>query len=197
MAVEIVLPRRTRVTIREVSRARSLAPSFGGGPESMIQRLGTRSAMSIDIPPVSSGACGPALIADLLRARTEGALVRIPEPKLPEKDYGTSLIAGSGQTGSNLVVGGVPAGTVVPKGKWLSVIIAGRRYAYVITAAATSDGGALVTLPIWPMIRRSPPHLAVVELAAPKMEGFVQGVVERDVQSIGAISVAFTITERE
>ena len=47
------------------------------------------------------------------------------------------------------------------------------------------------------MIRRSPPDNAVVELAAPKLEGFVQDVVEREVRSIGAISVSFRITERE
>ncbi len=191
------LPRGTQYVIREVSRARSMSPTHGGGPDTMIRRLGDRSAIEVQVPAIASGGCGPGLIVDLLRARTQGATIDIPEPKVPSIDYGSPLVLGANQQGETLNVDGLPPDVVIPKGKWLSVIASGRRFAYLTTAAVTANGSGQAALAIWPMIRRSPPDNAVVELAAPKLEGFVQDVVEREVRSIGAISVSFRITERE
>lgn len=198
MAVEIAnLPRMTQYRMREVSRARVLSPTFGGGPDAMIQRLGTRTAMDVSNVVLPSSGCGAGLIADLLRARTEGALVRIPEPKVAPTAYGAPLVNGVGQLGQSLAIDGLTPGVTIPKGKWLSIIISGRRYAYITTAPATANGDGEVTLSIWPMIRRSPPNNATVELDQPKIEGFVQEVVERDIARIGAISVSFSVVERE
>lgn len=196
MAVAITnLPRGARHTIREVSRNRVMTPTFGG-PETMIARIGTRSAMDVQVPAIASRGCGPALIAALLRGRTEGVVIDIPEPKVEVRDYGVPLVNGANQQGMSLIVDGLPAGAVIPI-KWLSLIVNGRRFAYFITGEVTADGLGRATLPIWPMIRRSPPDNATVELAKPKMEGFVQDVVEREIQSIGAITVSFRIIERE
>ncbi len=198
MAVHLgTLPRGTQYVLREVSRARSMSPTHGGGPDTMIRRLGDRSAIEVQVPAIASGGCGPGLVVDLLLARTEGAVIAIPEPKVPPGDYGVPLVLGGNQQGEILSVDGLTPGVVIPKGKWLSVIASGRRFAYLTTAEVIANGSGQAALPIWPMIRRSPPDNAVVELAEPKLEGFVQDVVEREVRSIGAISVSFRITERE
>lgn len=190
------LPRGTRYSLREVSRNRVMTPTFGG-PETVVQRMGTRSAIEVQVPSVAAGGCGPALIADLLRARYEGGLIAIPEPKMPTHNYGAPLVRGAGQLGTLLVIDGLVPGVAIPKGKWFSLVIAGRRYAYLVAQEVVAEADGHATLPIWPMLRRSPPDNGSVELSEPKMEGFVQNVVERAVRSIGSIEVSFTISERE
>lgn len=189
------LPRQIETLVREISRDRALEPSFGGGDETLIRRIGTKHEIEVRVPAIASAGCGPALVAALTLGKHQGAVMPIPEPKLPVLAYGTPLVNGAGQLGSSLPVDGLTPGVAVPSGKWLSVIIGGRRYAYFTTAEATASGGGAATLPIYPMIRRSPADNAVVELAAPKIEGRVI-LSDRDVRRIGALSFSFTIRER-
>lgn len=189
------LPRRVEYSIREINRDRDLAPTFGGGDDTLIQRLGTRHEIVVTVPAIASVGCGPALVAALTLGKAAGAVMPIPEPKLPVLAYGTPLVNGANQLGSSLVVDGLAGGVVVPSGKWLSVVISGRRYAYFTTAQVTASGAGTATLPIYPMIRRAPANNAVVELAAPMIEGRVI-LSDRDVRRIGALSFSFTIRER-
>lgn len=189
------LPRRVEYNIREINRDRSLEPSFGGGDETLIQRIGTKHEIVVSVPAIASVGCGPALVAALTLGKSLGAVMPIPEPKLPIEPYGAPLISGAGQLGSSLAVDGLTPGVPIAAGKWLSVIVSGRRYAYFTTADVIADGTGAATLPIYPMIRRSPADNAVVELAAPMIEGRAI-VSDRDVRRIGALSFSFTIRER-
>lgn len=190
------LPRSTEYTIREVSFSRDLIPSLGG-PVTRIDRLGTRHAIDVTIPALAASRCGPALVADLSRGRTEPVVLSIPEPTLPAIAYGAPVVNGAGQLGPSLFVRGLTPGVIVPPGKWLSVIVNGRRYAYLTTAKVTAGGTGEVVLFIFPMIRRPAPNGATIELAAPKIEGLVQGAVERSVRRIGTISLGFSVMESE
>lgn len=196
------LPRRVEYNIREINRDRSLEPSFGGGDETLIQRIGTKHEIVVSVPAIASVGCGPALVAALTRGKSLGAVMPIPEPRLDiglvESTDGPLpgvLVNGANQLGSSLVVDGLLPGAVIPAGKWLSVIISGRRYAYFTTTQVTASGGGAATLPIYPIIRRSPPDNAQVEISAPKIEGRVI-LSDRDVRRIGALSFSFTIRER-
>jgi len=71
-------------------------------------------------------------------------------------------------------VSGLIPGDVIREGKFFSLVIAGQRYLHQVTADVTATAGT-VNLPIFPMLRRQPPVGAVLELEAPKIEGFVQG----------------------
>ena len=188
------LPRLIETTVREISRDRALEPSFGGD-ETLVRRIGTRHEIEVRVPAVASAGCGPALVAALTLGKFDGAVMPIPEPKLPAVAYGTPLVNGGGQIGSSLVVDGLTPGVVIAAGKWLSITISGRRYAYFTTAQVTASGGGAATLQIYPMIRRSPADNAVVELAEPKIEGRVI-LSDRDVRRIGALGFTFTIRER-
>lgn len=189
------LPRRVEYSIREINRDRALEPSFGGGDETLIQRIGTRHEIVVSVPAIASVGCGPALVAALTLGKSLGAVMPIPEPKLPAEPYGSPLVSGAGQLGSSVDVDGLTPGVPIAAGKWLSVIVSGRRYAYFTTADVIADGSGEAALPIYPMIRRSPADNAVVELATPMIEGRVI-LSDRDVRRIGALSFSFTIRER-
>lgn len=195
MAVPLpALPRNVEITIREISRDRAIEPTFGGD-ETLIQRVGTKHELVVTVPAIASAGCGPALVAALTLGKTAGATMPIPEPRVVQTGFGAPRVNGSGQLGSSLVIDGLPAGAAVPAGKWLSVIISDRRYAYFTTAAVTANGSGQAALPIYPMLRRSPTDNAVVELANPLLEGRVI-MNERDVRRIGSLSFTFTVRER-
>ena len=152
------------------------------------------------MPALAAAGCGAALIADLERGETETVVVAIPEPGLEPVNYGTPLVCGASQLGMTLNIDGLPVGRVIPKGKWFSVIISGQRFAYMTTAEATANGSGQAGLSIFPMLRRSPPDNAVIELAEPKLEGFVQlpqSWAVRRAGRMGAVSVDFSVVERE
>jgi hypothetical protein len=188
------LHRSTEFTIREISRDREMSPILGGD-EALIQRPGTKHEIVVTIPAIASAGCGPALVAALALGKSAGAVMPIPEPKVQIMPYGAPRVNGGGQLGSSLVIDGLTPGVIVPAGKWLSVIVSNRRYAYYTTAEVVADSGGNATLPIYPMIRGSAADNAVVELAAPMIEGLVK-MTERDVRRIGALSFSFTIRER-
>lgn len=188
------LPRNVEYQVREINRDRALEPTFGGD-ESLIQRLGTKHEWVVNVPSIASAGCGPALVAALAVGKSAGAVMPIPEPKMPDAPYGAVRVNGAGQLGTSLVVDGLTPQVVIPAGKWLSVVISDRRYAYYTTAEVVADETGAATLPIYPMIRRSPADNDVVELAEPKVEGRVI-MSERDVRRIGSLSFSFTIRER-
>lgn len=188
------LPRRTEFVFREVSFDRDAIP-VQGGDEARYSRLGTRHAIDVSIDAIAAKGCGPSLVVDLSLGRTQGVVIAVPEFGLAAANYGVPLVNGGGQLGSTLNVDGLVNGVVIPKGKWLSVIVAGRRYAYFTTAAVTVAGGA-AALPIYPMIRAAPSDNAVVELATPRLEGLVEQPPEWSPRKIGSIGIQFAVRER-
>lgn len=65
-------------------------------------------------------------------------------------------VDGGGQTGSTLVVGGVPAGTTMLRGDRFQVSHPPRLH--MVTADTVADGSMRMALPIWPRLRVSPAH---------------------------------------
>lgn len=195
MAIQLMqLPRSAQYTMRAISAANELSPAFGGADQ-RIARKGSRYALDVTIPALSAKSCGMGLIADLLRGETEPLLIAIPE-HIPAADYGTPVVVGS-VGGNSLPVSGLPAGQVVPKGKFLSVVLAGQRYVHMVTEAATASGSGTASLKIWPMLRRPTINGAVVELAAPKIEGFIETGQSWTINSLKAVGMSFALKERD
>ncbi len=195
MAITLgALPRLTTYSMRVVSAANDLRPAFGG-PVQRLARKGSRFALDVTVPAMSATGCGIALIADLVRGETETVILPVPD-YVPGGLYGTPLVNGAGQLGSSLVVDGLPANAVVAKGKFLSVIIGGRRYLHMVTAQTTANGSGQATLPIWPMLRVATTDNAVVELATPMIEGFVAPGQDWSISRLRAVGVDFTVEER-
>ena len=197
----VVLPKPTRETeiyVREISRARDMAPATSG-PSQRQDRMGTRHAIRFDIPVLRYAWCGAGLAADLAIGRTgDGAIIEIPEPKIPQVNYGTPRVNGVGQLGDTIKIDGVTPGAVIKKGKWLTLVSNGRYYAYFTTRQdVVADENGNATLSICPMIRRSPADNALVILDKPVIQGLIKEPLQRKILRVGGIGLEFEVEEQE
>ncbi|MGH6979033.1 MAG: hypothetical protein ACRED4_07060 [Brevundimonas sp.] len=146
-----------------------------GGPQTRVSRLGDRWGIEATTFPAVYAEEGRVYLSRLLRGMTDTVVLPFPERWLPPVNYGAPVISAAGAAGRNLPVGGLTPGVEIVEGKFLSVIIGGQRFLYHTTADVTANASGIAVLPINPIIRRQPPVGAVVELATPMIEGFVQG----------------------
>ncbi len=158
---------------RYVSFAVDQAPTLGG-TDSRVSRMGDRWAIDVETYPAEYAGHGMAFLSKLVRGLTETVVLAFPEPGVKRRSYGAPVVASAGASGTSLPVSGLIPGDVIREGKFFSLVIAGQRYLHQVTADVTATAGT-VNLPIFPMLRRQPPVGAVLELEAPKIEGFVQG----------------------
>ncbi len=83
-----------------------LRPGLGGA-EQRIQRLGTRWAIDIEVPPLGA-LQAKALMAAMMKAQSLGQTVLLPWPQPTFSDsIGTPLVNGGSQTGSTLAIDGL------------------------------------------------------------------------------------------
>ncbi len=148
------------------------APSTGLGVDQRLERLGSRWALSVELPPIKEGVAWLDWQVAMLLARSQGASYRWPQPGLVTNtpSAGSPVIAGAGQTGSTLNISGVGFGYQVRKGQFLSVTKGARSYLYQCTTLTSASGGAMA-VPIYPMLRASPDNGSAVELVAPLIVG--------------------------
>lgn len=202
----IVLPpptRETEIEITELSWAKDMRPT-GAGPTQRQDRVGTRHSIEFDIPVKRYAWCGAGLASDLALARTgEGAIIEIPEPGIPEVNYGSPVVNGYPQIGSSISVRGLTPGITIKKGKWLSLIssvdgVNVRYYAHFTTHGdvVVPDNGIAV-LQIYPMIRRSSPDGWEVRLSKPVIQGLTKDPVRRKLVRRVGVGLAFAIEEQE
>lgn len=151
-----------------------LTPGLGG-PVQRIDRLGTRWKWKVSTPPMRVEPDGRQWAAQLARARVEGALLPISQPDMPVVAFGTPVVASATAAGRLVPLSGLTAGVTIVAGRWLSIVHAGQRYLDQVAAQviAASDGTATVRLQN--LIRVALAANDAVELAVPKIEGWVTG----------------------
>lgn len=154
-----------------IDNNRKLVPSGGAGVTQTLQRLGSRFALNVTLPPMREGANTRATTTAILRARSEGASYPWPQPGLTIGTPGSPVVNGAGQTGTVLLLRSGAAGYAYREGQAVNLISGGRRYVHIVQAPATANGSGDVTLSIFPMLRVSPADGAAVEVAAPIIEG--------------------------
>lgn len=166
-----------------------------GGPETRVLRLGDRFAADFTTYVATYADEGRKFLARLIRGLTETVVMRIKEPGIDLTGYGTPQI-NAPSSGMSITVKGIPVGKLIPEGKFLSIVRGGQRYVHQVTAD-TTVAGATVTLPIYPMLRIQPQTNDVVELADPKIEGFISGSEQSwNVAISKRIGFQFSIQER-
>lgn len=147
-----------------------LTPSTGG-PRQRIDRIGTRHGFDFETPAMPVEPDGRIWSMRLSRAKTEGALIRIPEPGLTlNHAEGAPVARAASAGGSTFLLGGATPGLVIPEGKWVSHIHDARRYAYRVAAALTVNGSGQADLTLWPLLRTVITAGDVLEIAMPKMQ---------------------------
>lgn len=184
-------------SMKLLSYATDQTPTLGG-PQTRVMRLGDRWAGDFTTYPALYADEGRIYLSRLVRGMTDTVLIGVIEPGMRAQDYGTPQIAVGGASGMSIQVKGLGAGRVVPEGKFLSIVTGGQRFLYQTTAQVSADANGDATLPIFPMLRRPPAANDVVELSAPKMEGYVQGnEVQWEVTKSKRIGFVFSVQERE
>ncbi|MFN5614399.1 MAG: hypothetical protein ACK45V_01705 [Brevundimonas sp.] len=185
-------PAPASIAIGLISARNELSPAFGG-PVQRLNRKGSRWRATVSLPAMTYA---EALAWTDLRVEADTVVLDVPQPGLEIGTPGTPLVKGAGQLGASLLIDGLTVGYVVRKGQFLSVVTGSQRYLYQATAAVTANGSGEATVAIRPMLRVSPADNAVVEIAAPKIEGFVRTPPSFDVNPAFHVVLGFDIEER-
>lgn len=176
-AIPTTVPFRTAVP-RFIDNDVRLQPPAGGVTQ-ILQRLGSRWALSVELAPAKEGtAAFFALQTALLLGRRNGASYPWPQPGLSIGTPGSPVVNGAGQVGTTLAIRSGAASYQVRQGQFLNITSGGRRYLRQATAAVTLNGSGAGTLTIWPPLPRPTVDGAAVELAAPVIEGNLTEALE-------------------
>lgn len=187
------LPQQTTYDIREVTASNILRSAING--DSMVRhRMGDRWAIDVKVPAVDASACGPGLVADLVRGKKETLRVPVPE-FLPAQNYGSSPTVNGGASGTVLPVKGLTPGVVIRKGKWLNHVFGAQRFLYQTAAEVTADGSGNATLTLTQILRRPGVNGHQIILESPVIEGLIPPGQSWSMGSLPAIGVNFSIEE--
>jgi hypothetical protein len=173
-----------------------LEPDLGGASQ-YLGRLGDRYELAVDLPPMSAETAR-VFIARLTKAKKSSLVMPFPQPGVTVGAEGAPRVNGAGQGGTFLSIDGLQAAKPLKEGWFFSIIVSGQRYLHQIQDDVVANGGGAVTLSIEPMLRVSPLDNAVIELANPMIEGFVQGNgLPWDIDTATTVGLSFTLREIE
>jgi hypothetical protein len=172
-----------------------LTPALGGAVQ-RLDRLGSRWGLEVTMPVLDVDEAR-IWVARLVQAKRSSALFPWPQAGVVGAE-GAPRVNGAGQSGTSLAIDGLPAAKGVKEGWFFSIIHNGRRYIHQVASDATASAGGAVTLSIEPMLRVRPADNAVIELAAPMIDGMVQGGdLGWSVELATSVGLSFTLVERE
>lgn len=180
-----------------VSASNVLRPGSRPGPSQKLNRTGSHWVATVAMPGMSYTEAMAWLAR--LRAEADTLVLAIEQPGFNPGSPGTPRLKGGGQLGNAMLVDGLTPGYQGKEGQFLSAIIDGHRFAYEIRADFTVPGTGEYLIPVQPLIRRSLSDNAVVEIAAPKIEGYVSlpdGAGKITVDRLVA-GLTFMLEERE
>lgn len=181
------------MAIGMVRAVNDLSPSFAGADQ-QIRRKGSRYALTFTMPSLTYSDA-MSWMTDLA-AEGDTVVMEVCQPGFAVGNAGTPRVNGAGQAGAVLSIKGLPAGYVVRKGQFFSVISSGQRYLYRAAQNTTASAGGVASVALQTMLRRPPNADDVVEIAAPMIEGFVRDFADPEVTVDHEVVLAFTIRER-
>lgn len=184
-----------------VRSARPMVQSFGsvlkpflGGPTQRINRLGTRWALQVSMPPMPAKVAR-LWVSALSRGSEDGVIMSIPQD-IDVGNPGAPKVSAAVSAGMILPLKDMAASYPIKAGQFLSIIRSGRRYVHIFASDAVASAGGTISAAIWPMLRVSLSANDVVEIADPKIEGWLEGNFEWDVLTIPWVQLPdFTISE--
>lgn len=186
-------PAPARMGIGMVRAVNDLSPAFSGADQ-QIRRKGSRYVLMFAMPPMTYAEAMPWMTD--LSAEGETVVLEVCQPGLVVPDAGLPTVNGSGQAGATLAIKGLPSGYAIRKGQFFSLISGGQRYLYRAAQAATANSGGLVSVSLQTMLRRPPTNGDVVEIVAPKIEGFVRDLSDPEVDFDDEVVLSFSVRER-
>ncbi len=152
----------------------AIVPPLGGAVQHL-DRLGTRFALDLTFPTMRTEPDGRICATDLCRAKLEGAIAPFAQDGLDIGNPGNPVVNGGGQFGSSIALRGFTSNYTMRYGQALSLVVGGRRYIEFAAATTQASEAGFMLLPVFPMLRASPPDGALAEVAEPKIEGSLSG----------------------
>jgi hypothetical protein len=165
-----------------------------GGPVQRINRLGSRYAIDVELPPLREEPDGRLFSTLLERALSEGALFAFPQPGLRISPPGNPVIDGAVLSGTSITMRGLTPNCVIRAGQYFSVIHDGRRYLYRAATEAWADDTGDVAVTVTTLLRDSLSDGDTVELGKPMIEGWVEAP-QYGMMREPFTTIQFTITE--
>lgn len=172
----------------------NLRAALGGGTV-RVNRPGNRFRLNVTFP-LMTPEVARVFVSRLIRAKQEG--LRLPYPLLSETQGspGSPVVNGAGQSGTAIALRGLTAGYAFAEGSWLSIVGGGQHYLHNVTNAVTANGSGLATVSIAPALRFPFPDGAVVHIAQPMVDGFVDGEsADWTIRVDHLVQLGFTIEE--
>lgn len=152
----------------------TIRPVLGGAAQ-RVNRLGSRYRAIVSLPPLEFET-GRTVVSRLIRAKSEGLRLALPGTRGQQGAPGTAVqVDGAVAGGTSLPLKGINPGYSAREGTWLSIVVSGQHYLYATAAQATADGTGDATVTIAPMLRTALAGNELVHVAAPVIEGFVDG----------------------
>lgn len=154
----------------------------GGGAVQPLLRLGTRWALDVTIPLMSTEPDGRIWASRLCQAKLAGALMWFRQDGLDiglPALSGTPLVMGAGQSGSTLAIDSLRPGYVIREGQFFSIFHGTRHYLHQSTAIVVANSSGQASVPIFPMLRIFPADNAPCHFAKPMIQGSLTGSNEQ------------------
>ncbi|AHE55540.1 hypothetical protein [Sphingomonas sanxanigenens] len=173
-----------------------LEPSLGGEVQ-RLNRLGSRFALSVTLPPLESDREGRIWVSRLLRGKTEGARWEYPLLDFDPGNPGSFVVNGAGQAGKQLAVRGGTSRYAFKEGQPLSIFIGGRHYLHFVDSQVIATASGTATIMITPMLRVPPADGDALHVARPMIEGLLMGdETQWQISADRLLAIAFEIHER-
>ncbi len=166
-----------------------------GASSLRVNRPGNRYRMAFSYPPMQPDKART-FTGRLTRAKRDGVKVELPLI-VSQGSPGSPVVDGAGQSGTTLAVRGLTPGYVAREGFWLTITDADDRgYLHQVMVTIAADGSGDATLLIEPPLRAPFADGADIELAAPWIEGFIDGEEWGWMIPVNhLVSVGFTVEE--
>lgn len=172
-----------------------LTPSLGGAVQ-RIDRAGTRWAWDFTTAAMLVEPDGRKWAAKLVEAARIGAVMPIIQPGLSVIAPGNAItVSATTTSGHSVPITGATANYPVRAGQWVSIVSGGYRYSDMIRTATAVATDGTATLDLQNLIRTPLSVGDVVELAQPKVEGFLTSDIGWPLEISRATVFSFTIEE--
>lgn len=194
--IDLTHIRQTLAEPEIVDFGASLRP-FLGGPSQRLDRLGTRHAISVQMPPMYVESEGRKWIVRLIRAKQEDGFIRFPQVGFSVGACGNSITVASGAEGGRLLaITGATPHYAVREGQALTVTSNGRKFFYLASAqtvlGSTGNGSIELDVPL----REEATVGDAVNLARPEIAGrIMEDGWKWSIDTAGTVGLSFRIEE--
>lgn len=186
---------RLRVSQPEIQDFGGVLTGALGGPAQVIDRAGTRYALTVTPPPMRYEPDGRMLAADLVAGRRDGVLIRVSQPDFDVGAPGAPVVGSDTASGRMVPIAGLTPGYAVRKGQWLSFVHAGHRYFDMARAQAVAAADGTAAILIQQPLRAALSAGDVVELGQPKIEGLIADFTSWTIDEKRMVQYQFRVAE--